>query len=174
MINCPNCRADNIEGVDTCETCGQSLADMHLAAPATAVERALLADRLKDLDPKTPVVVDLETTVNEALKLLVEKHIGCVFVVEDEKVVGVFSERDALIRLNVDFTKLGDRPIAEFMTPRPQSLDGSARVVYAVRLMDQGGYRHVPITNDEGGPTGVISVRDILAYLTEKMTGAEA
>jgi len=173
MIVCPYCSADNIEGVDTCEACGQPLADLHLATPATPVERALLADRLRDLAPKTPIVVNRDATVNEVLRLLVAKHIGCVFIVDDGRVTGVFSERDALMRLNVDDVGYGDRRISKFMTPCPQSLDDNARVAYAVRLMDQGGYRHVPIVDGDGKPTGVISVRDILTYLTEKMTGAE-
>lgn len=67
-----------------------------------------MVDWFKDFDFKMLVVVDLEMIVNEVLKLLVEKYIGCVFVVEDEKVVGVFLEWDVLICLNVDFIKLGD------------------------------------------------------------------
>ena len=50
---------------------------------------------------------------------------------------------------------------------------GVTRVAYAVRHMDQGGYRHVPIVDNDRKPTGVISVRDILHYLTEKMTGTK-
>jgi len=172
MIVCPHCAADNIEGSDACEACGQSIGDLHLATPASDVERALLADRLDVLDPKPPVVVGPETRVLDVLKLLVEKAIGCAFIVENDLVVGVFSERDALHRINVQIDELGGKPVSDFMTPRPQSLDERARVVYAVRLMDQGGYRHVPICDENGLPTGVISVRDILRYLTERMTSA--
>ena len=56
------------------------------------------------------------------------------------------------------------------MTTNPESLDRSAKVAFAVQRMDLGGFRHVPIVDEEKRLTGVISVRDILHYLTEKMS----
>jgi CBS domain-containing protein len=55
------------------------------------------------------------------------------------------------------------------MTASPQTLDQDAKVAFAVQRMDLGGYRHIPIVDDEDRLVGTISVRDILAYLTEKM-----
>ena len=57
-----------------------------------------------------------ETPVREVLQLLVEKSIGCVLVADQGRPVGIFSERDALVKLNCRATELGDRPISEFMT----------------------------------------------------------
>ena len=110
--------------------------------------------------------------VGEVLRLLVDKKIGCVFVVTDEKVVGVFSERDALMRLNADAAKHLTQPVSDFMTANPQGLSADAKVAFAVRMMDQGGYRHVLLVDDHGKPTGVTSVRDILSYLSERITQA--
>ena len=83
--------------------------------------------------------------------------------------VGVFSERDALRRIGVDVADHADAPVSEFMTPNPQSLDADAKIAFAVRMMNLGGYRHIPVLNDNGQPTGVISVRDILDYLAGKI-----
>jgi CBS domain-containing protein len=169
MIVCPYCDGQNIEGMDVCEQCGQPLVDMHLAPPGRHVERALLADRVSKLRPKTPIVVARETPVGDVLKLLVEQGIGCVFVVDDNAIVGVFSERDALKRIGTAATSLVTKPVAEFMTVNPQDLDEDAKIAFAVRMMDLGGYRHIPVVDAHRRPVGVISVRDILKYLTEEI-----
>ena len=174
MIICPYCDQKNFEGVDVCERCTQPLDDLHLLDPSSLVERGLLKDRVEVLRPKAPVVVAPDTPVAEVLRLLVDNKIGCVFIVEDGKAVGVFSERDALFRLNTEAKKHAGRPISEFMTNEPRALASTARIAFAVRMMDMGGYRHVPLVDENNHPTGVISARDILSYLTERMRASAA
>jgi 2-oxoglutarate ferredoxin oxidoreductase subunit beta len=141
--------------------------------PATAVERSLLQDQLRVLRPKEPLSVAPSTPVREVLKLLADHRIGCVLVVEGGEPVGIFSERDALIKLNCEAGRLGDLPVSQFMTPNPESLELTAKVAFAVQRMDLGGYRHVPVVDGKKRLRGVISVRDILKYLTERMVAAD-
>jgi 2-oxoglutarate ferredoxin oxidoreductase subunit beta len=161
-------------GEDDSEVDAEDADSPDLPVPATEVERCLLNDQLDVLTPKEPLAVAPETPVRDVLQLLVEKSIGCVLVVENGKPVGIFSERDALIKLNCDADRLGDHPVSEFMTRNPESLARSSKVAFAVQKMDLGGYRHVPIVDDQQNLTGVISVRDILKYLTERMASVEA
>ena len=100
MIRCPLCEFSNIEGVDVCEQCGQPLDESHLPDPKTIVERGLIGDTVAALSPRQPIVVESQATVREVLELLVQNDIGCVFVVQDQRPIGVFSERDALVRLD--------------------------------------------------------------------------
>jgi CBS domain-containing protein len=172
MINCPHCNAENIEGVDQCEECGQPLSDLHLQTPSTLLERSLLKDRVAALKPKPPVTVAPATLVGDVLSLMIERRIGCVVVVDRGKTVGIFSERDALLKLNESAVELAGRPVSEFMTPNPQTLQSTAKIAFAVQRMDLGGFRHIPIV-DDGDLTGIISVRDILGYLTEKLSAGE-
>jgi CBS domain-containing protein len=174
MTTCPLCDYPNIEGADLCDQCGQPLDDAHELSPKNAVERGLLVDTVDVLSPKQPIVIDAQATVQQALRLLVDKRIGCVFVVEGESMVGVFSERDALIRLGVDAKEMANEPVSRFMTPNPQSLTREAKIAFAVHRMDLGGFRHVPIVDGDGRAVGVISARDILRYLAEKMAVATA
>ncbi len=169
MTICPLCDFENIEGVDLCDQCGQPLHDAHELLPNNAVERGLLVDTIDCLSPKAPIVVDVKASVRQVLRLLVDRQIGCVFIVDDGSIVGVFSERDALIRLGVRAGEHAEEPISRFMTPNPQALTGEARLAFAVHRMDLGGYRHVPIVDASGRAVGVISVRDILRYLAEKI-----
>lgn len=170
MITCPLCGFDNIEGVDSCEQCGQSLSESHLLSPKNAAERGLLQDTVETIARHAPVVVEESVTVREVLKLLVEKQIGCVFVVDaNHKVVGVFSERDAVIRVSTQLAELGDEPISKLMTADPQTLEADTRVAFAVHQMDIGGFRHLPIVTDDGTAQGVVSARDIVNYLHSKV-----
>lgn len=171
MIICPFCDAENIEGADACEKCGQSLAEFSLPRPATRVEQSLLKDRLDALSPKPPIAVPASIAVGDALSILVENGIGCLIVVADGKPAGIFSERDVLMKVDPANSDVRSQPLSSLMTTNPQTLDSSARVVFAVHQMDVGGYRHIPVTNADGKVTGVISVRDILNYLTERMSG---
>ncbi len=171
MIICPYCQAENIEGADECVQCNQPLTDMGIRVPTTSVEADLLRDRIERLWPKTPTTVPSTMPVGEVLKTMVDKTIGCVMVVDDGKLVGIFSERDALMKLNVDAAKFFSRPISQFMTPRPVTLDTGDKIAFALHKMNVGGYRHLPIMFD-GKLAGVISIRDILQYLTERIAAA--
>lgn len=171
MLICPYCQAENIEGADECAECSQPLTDLGLRVPASSVEADLLRDRIERLWPKSPSTVSPETTVGEVLKKMVGETIGCVMVVDRGKLVGIFSERDALMKLNVDAAKFMDRPISQFMTPRPVTLDTNDKIAFALHKMNLGGYRHIPILFD-GKLAGVISIRDILRYLTERIEKA--
>ncbi len=175
MIICPYCSAENIEGADLCEACRQPLADLHLPTPATPVERSLLRDRIQTLlrNKTLPISVPPDRPVGEVLELMVAKEIGCVLIVEEGKLTGIFSERDALLKLNADAPQLAGRPVSEFMTPTPESLEPNAKIAFAVHSMVLGGYRHLPIVDQEGRATSLISARDILTYLATEIAAAQ-
>lgn len=171
MIICPSCHAENIEGADECGECSQPLTEMGLRVPSSSVEADLLRDRIERLWPKTPSTVSPATTVGEVLKKMVSETIGCVMIVDEGQVIGIFSERDALMKLNVDAAKFMNRPISQFMTERPVTLETNDKIAFALHKMNLGGYRHLPILFN-GKLAGVISIRDILRYLTERIAVA--
>jgi CBS domain-containing protein len=167
---CPYCDHENIDGADTCEACQESLANLDLPVPATAVERSLLTARIGKLVSGPPLTVTPDTPVRDVLRFLDQHSLGSVLVVEDLRLVGIFTERDALQRVGENARELADEPISRHMTQRVESLEMEAKIAFAVHRMDLGGYRHVPIVNSTGRPVGVISVRDILRYLTRKLS----
>jgi CBS domain-containing protein len=173
LLPCPYCDHEVIEGADACEACGQPLTESHLPVPATAVERALLTDRVKLFQGRQPLVVSPSMPVREVLRLLVDNKVGCVVVAEQGKIAGIFSERDALLKLGERAAELGEQPVSDFMTSKVESLPPSAKIAFAVHRMEQGGFRHVPVVNERGEATGIFSVRDILSYLTRKLASAK-
>jgi CBS domain-containing protein len=170
-VVCPYCDAENIEGADECDACGEALTDLSRRIPSSSVEADLLRDRIERLWPKSPATVSPDTPVAEALQSMVDARIGCLMIVDRGKLVGIFSERDALIKLNTDAAKFLKRPISQFMTPDPVTLETNDKIAFALHKMNVGGYRHIPILF-EGKLVGVISIRDILRYLTDRIAAA--
>jgi CBS domain-containing protein len=170
---CPHCGHENFEGDDACSACQHALTELSKPRPRSLVEQRILKDRIEVLQPRTPIVVTPDTLVADVLRMLVDRRIGCVVIAEGDRVLGIFSERDALMRLNTRFADLVERPIAEFMTPSPQTLEASDKLTFALHRMDLGGFRHIPITKS-GQIIGMISVRDILRYITEHLQVVES
>jgi CBS domain-containing protein len=168
MITCPFCGAENLEGADACDDCQHSLTDLSIPEPLTAVEQGLLNDRIELLHPKPPLTVSLKTPIREVLEKMVAESIGCVIIVEGGQMRGIFTERDALLRLGADVADYADRPIESVMTPDPVTLRAEDKIAFALHKMHVGGYRHVPILAEEK-LVGVISIRDILFYLAERI-----
>jgi CBS domain-containing protein len=173
MAICPDCGHENIDGSDTCEACEQSLTPLSKPRPRTKLERSLLKGRISELEPREPLVVDPDATVMWVLKLLYDHRIGSAVVVDDAgKPIGIFTERDALMRLGPEAYALRDRPVSDFMTPAPTVLESTDRIAFALHRMDLGGYRHIPIVTD-GLVSGVISVRDIMRYMNDRLMAGE-
>ena len=168
MIVCPHCGSENLEGADLCDDCQHSLTDLSVPELATAVERGLLKDRIEMLEPRSALTTTVGTSVGEVLNQMVDAGIGCVIVVDGDQIKGIFSERDALMRLNAEVASLKDKPIESLMTPDPVTLDAQDKIAFALHKMHVGGYRHLPILSD-GQLQGVISIRDILQYITERI-----
>ena len=168
-MKCPYCSFENIEGDDVCDQCGQPLSESHLRGPKNTLERGLLKDRVGELPSKQPVVVAEGTAVGDVIGMIADQGTGCAFIADASgKLSGVFSERDALHRIGSKLSEVWDESVSKFMSPSPQSLRADAKIAFAVHKMDVGHFRHVPIVDDQERAVGVISVREILSYLTSK------
>jgi CBS domain-containing protein len=100
---------------------------------------------------------------------MVAERVGCAAVTDLEgRLLGIFTERDALMRLNVDAARMADKPVSSVMTANPATLRAEDKIAFALHRMNVGGYRHIPILDDDDRLVGVISIRGILAYLTER------
>lgn len=162
---CPDCGHDNIAGDDLCDACGQPLTNIDLSA--SEVERTITRKTIRSLSPPAPISITPKTTVGDAIQTLVEKRIGCLLVENGEELVGIFTERDVLNRVS-ETPAVMDRPVEEFMTKTPTTVRVDDSIAYALHAMDLGGYRHLPVIDGQGKPTGIISVRDILGYLCDR------
>jgi CBS domain-containing protein len=169
MLLCPACGAENIEGSDECDQCQASLTTLSLPQAVTALEKGLLHDRIEVLKPRPPLMVRPDQPIGEVLKAMVADRLGCAVVTDvHRRLLGIFTERDALMRLNTDAARMADKPVSTVMTADPATLKARDKIVYAIHRMNVGGFRHIPILDDDDKLVGVISIRGILAYLTER------
>ncbi len=101
-------------------------------------------------------------TVAEATRLMKQRLLGAVIIVqEDGRLLGIFTERDALFRVLADGRDPKTTPLSEVMTPHPQTIAPDRPFGHALLMMYEGGFRHVPVV--EGAkPVGMVSARDVL------------
>jgi CBS domain-containing protein len=165
---CPSCGHENIAGSDTCEACYNPLTDaVAVQASKTVLQETVEAETLGALNPPPPVTVSPTERVGRVVRLLAERDIGCVLVVWCDALVGIFSERDVLMRIGTRLDELADHPIRHFMTPAPETLTADDSIAFALNRMSVGDFRHIPIEQDEK-PVAIVSVRDMLGYLAER------
>jgi CBS domain-containing protein len=127
---------------------------------------ALLRETLKDALSNRGLVLDEQTTLEDALREMREHRQGCILVTRDGKLSGIFTERDVLMKVVGTSIDLARTPIRPYMTRDPVRLPEDAIVAYALNKMCVEGFRHVPLTDAEGRPVGVVSMRDIIEYLS--------
>ena len=110
---------------------------------------------------QTPISAAKTTTVVEAARLMKQQNIGALLVLDSSRLIGIFTERDALFRVlaagrDPNATRLGD-----VMTAQPQTIGPDEPFLHALRVMHEGKFRHLPVV-EFGRPLGMVSVRDAL------------
>jgi CBS domain-containing protein len=98
---CPSCGHENIDGSDRCENCLSSFRDLDVprADSAEGLVRSVMEDTLAQLHTETPVYVKPETPAIEVARLLKNFNTGCALVIENNRLAGIFTSRDALSML---------------------------------------------------------------------------
>jgi len=112
-----------------------------------------------------PLCLPPETRAEDAVRRMIAENRGATLVCQHNRVVGIFTERDAL-RLMAGDGDFG-QPLEKLMTREPFVLKATDVVGRAIAMMSAGGYRRMPIVDHEGRPTGLLKVEAILHYLAE-------
>ena len=128
--------------------------------------RNLKVDSVSRLQPTPPLRIDPEQTVADAVGLMRERRVGCLLVCRGDRLLGVFTERDLMRRVLAAGLPL-TTPVGACMTPDPVVVRPKEPIGAAIRRMEEGGYRHLPVLDETGGPVGVLSVKRIVHYLAE-------
>jgi CBS domain-containing protein len=116
---------------------------------------------MKVREVMTQVVLTAETgtTIAEAASLMAQRRVGSTLVVDDQRLLGIFTERDIVKALSQDASAT-HQAIGHWMTRNPQTISSDATVDEALRRMLDGGFRHLPVVDDER-MVGMISMRDL-------------
>ncbi|HEY3820825.1 MAG TPA: CBS domain-containing protein [Polyangiaceae bacterium] len=108
-------------------------------------------------------VVEPEATVLEAVGKMCAAHVGALLVVRDETLVGVFSERDVMVRVVLDQRDPATTCVAEVMTPAVITVPLHSSAHEAMSVMTSRRVRHLPVT-DGSRIAGVVSIGDLVRW----------
>ena len=172
-MKCPACGYDNLPGADACENCGTSLTQEDVPQAGTEIERSLMEDPVACLQPIRPLTVDRQTTLAEAIQLMRNHGIGCVLITGDDgRLSGILTERDLLQKVAGQGLDLGECRVGDFMSPAPESSKPDHPLAYGLQRMIISDIRYLPIVDDSDRPAGIVSSRDIIAYMAKQFYAA--
>ena len=119
------------------------------------------------------ISVSAQTSVSEAVRLLAEKRIGAMPVVEGETVHGIISERDILYALARDGAAILDWPVERVMTAPAITITGTRGLLDALALMTKRRVRHLPVV-EEGRLVGFVSIGDLVKARMDRIEAEAA
>ena len=130
------------------------------------LRESLSHDTINTLRALDPVTITSDRTVLDAVLQMQQEESGCIIITRDDQPVGIFTERDVLAKV-VAPSLDPNTPITQVMTSPPTTIRGGSSIAELIRIMHEGGFRHIPVVTDTGQLCGVISVKRIVEYLVE-------
>jgi len=129
------------------------------------LEQALVEEELGTIRHEPFATVPPNMPIREAIEKLAGMHIACLMVAENDKLVGVLSERDVLTKAAIEYDEVKDLPVSEIMTKDPIFVSETDSAVMALSVMAMCGYRHVPVVDLNNNLVGIISPQRVTEFL---------
>ena len=134
-------------------------------------EAARLEDPVKSLGLRTPVRVRLGSGLGDAILKMRESGVGSCLIEDGEGMLaGILTERDLLNKAPLEGAGLGSAKVDDFMHASPETLTPDHPIAYALNRMAGGGYRNIPLVDDDGGAVGLVTLRDIVEEICEQFS----
>jgi len=133
--------------------------------PKVTVDEAAFNRPIRDLPYHPPLCVQRTTKLAETVELMKRYSVGAVMIQEGEKLVGILSERDILQKVLGTDVDLHQATAEQYMTRNPEVLKPDDLIAYVLHTMHLGGFRHVPLVDDEHRPVGIVSIKDVNEYI---------
>jgi CBS domain-containing protein len=163
---CPDCKADNIPGVDVCASCGHDLQTLDLPHAENEFSEHLISDLLGDVEAKTALVIEPRMPVALAIALMQRHANNYVLVKEGERLLGILTERDVLLKAAGEKADLNAITARQLMSPDPVCLRASDSLAAALHKMSSGGFRHIPLQERDGTVSRVVSISDVFRHVS--------
>ncbi len=136
----------------------------------TDIHEGLATDPIANvIDPDRPLVmVAPDTPLDETIKQMQDKDVSAVLVVDkSNRPIGIFTNRDVLLKIATQVEDLSDHVVADFMTRNPRVRFASAPIAHALYLMSIHRCRHVPLVDELGMAVGMVSFRSVIDYIEQ-------
>jgi CBS domain-containing protein len=130
-------------------------------------EKEIQEERIRHLSLDPAVCLQSGISLHEVVEKMRKEHSSCVLICEGERLAGIFTERDYLNKVLSAGTVDRKRPIDDFMSVRPKTLSLDDTVGEAIKIMNEFGFRNVPLVDQQGKCTGLLQIRNIIQFLAE-------
>ena len=130
-----------------------------------ALEHALATETVSAIQATPYVSISPETPVSEAVQQLAQLQVACLLVEKDQRLVGVFSDRDVLDKVALEYASVQDRPVSAVMTANPVFVYDSESSAAVLTVMAVHGFRHVPVLDTDQKIVGIVSPFRITGFL---------
>ena len=124
-----------------------------------------------DLCAQPTAVVPTVASVAEAIRGMLNHQVGAVAVTDDfRRIVGIFTERDVLVKVALSGCDPSSTPVCELMTSPVRTATPDVIPAEALRMMIEGHFRHLPIVAGHGQLLGILSIRNLLQWRTDDLS----
>jgi CBS domain-containing protein len=124
----------------------------------------ILAQKTRPLTTVSP-----KDTVQSAIELMRERDIGAVMVVENDKLIGIFTERDCVHKVSSLSRNPKETIVSEVMSTKVRFVTTSMEVSHCLALMTERFFRHLPVLDEQKNILGIVSIGDLVkAKLSEQ------
>ena len=131
----------------------------------SAISATAFNQPIRNLFLKPAISVDVGQTVGDAVSLMRKHGFGAVIVTRQSKLAGIITERDLLTKIIGVVSDFEHLSVTKAMTPDPVALRGEDPIVYVMHNMQVGGYRHVPIVDENEVPVSIVSIKDVIGFI---------
>ena len=127
-------------------------------------ERSLQVIEVLAIELEAPLVLDGSCSVSGTIEAMRDRRLGYALITDEDKLVGIFTERDVLLSV-LDEKEVLQLPVAKLMAPAPVCVHARDTVWRVVSLMHEGGYRQIPVVDEEQRVLACVRHKDIAGYL---------
>jgi CBS domain-containing protein len=133
-------------------------------------ERSLQIIEVLAIELEAPLVLDASNTVNATIQAMRDRRLGYALITDDDRLVGIFTERDVLLSV-LNENEVLQRPVSKLMTTEPVCVNSLDTVWRVVRLMHEGGFRQIPVVDEQQRVLACVRHKDIAEYLVNHFAG---
>ena len=127
-------------------------------------EHSLQIIEVLAIELEAPLVLDGSNSVSDTMQAMRDRHLGYALITDADRLVGIFTERDVLLSV-LDQDEVLQQPVSRLMTPEPVCVHALETVWRVVSLMHEGGFRQIPVVDEEQRVLACVRQKDIAEYL---------
>jgi CBS domain-containing protein len=145
------------------------LSDYEPAKYTDPMQRVLAEETVEAIESRPFVTVEASTPVRQAIELLHQSGVSSLMVLKDDRLVGIFTERDVLEKVVESYERVATQAVESFMTAEPTIVYQSDPAAAALAAISVAGHRHVPVLDLDENVQGILSPRRVFQFVDQRL-----